>query len=61
MSRLTEKEEIPSEQWRFGYGRHFNVYPDCFSLLYDFCYNQGWIMEEEMLVVGPAWEEGQEL
>lgn len=32
--------------FRFGYGRTFRHYPDRFSLLYDYCYKQGWIVEE---------------
>jgi hypothetical protein len=39
-------ESIPARGgWRFGYGRHFRDYPDRFSLLYDFAYNQGYVVE----------------
>lgn len=41
------KEELPTEQWRFGYGRRFYQYPDRFSLLYDFCFKSKWIVEED--------------
>ncbi|GKU79524.1 hypothetical protein [Paenibacillus sp. L3-i20] len=41
-------EELPAKgAWRFGYGRHFNHYPDRFSLLYDYCYNAKYISENE--------------
>lgn len=39
------EEPIGKERWRFGYGLHFDQYPDRFSLLYDFCLYQGWIEE----------------
>ncbi|MDQ0257462.1 hypothetical protein J2S74_004920 [Evansella vedderi] len=58
---LSKKEELPTEQWRFGYGRHYNVYPDYFSLLYDFSYDQGWLEEGESLLTTKNWETGQEL
>lgn len=61
LSKLNDKETFPSDQWRFGYGRHFNAYPDRFSLLYDFCYTQGWIVESEKLEVGKEWATGQQL
>ncbi|UFJ42762.1 hypothetical protein LOK74_09815 [Brevibacillus humidisoli] len=40
-----KEEPISKEKWRFGYGLHFDQYPDRFSLLYDFCFYQGWIEE----------------
>lgn len=44
---LSVREEVLGPQkWRFGYGLHFDVYPDRFSLLYDYCYFQRWIQEE---------------
>ncbi|ADU30148.1 hypothetical protein [Evansella cellulosilytica] len=56
---LSMEETIPTEKWRFGYGRHFNSYPDCFSFLYDFCFDQGWIVEGESLTVTEKWNSGQ--
>ncbi|MBB5172875.1 hypothetical protein [Texcoconibacillus texcoconensis] len=47
LSRFQHPEELPDEKWRFGYGRHFDAYPDRFSLLYDFCYRNKWIEERE--------------
>ncbi|MDG5787583.1 hypothetical protein QA612_08750 [Evansella sp. AB-P1] len=61
LSQLSVEESPPQEQWRFGYGRHFNSYPDCFSFLYDFCFDQGWIVEGEALMIGPNWEKGQRI
>lgn len=44
---LSVKEEpLAPQKWRFGYGLHFDLYPDRFSLLYDFCYHKGWIAED---------------
>ena len=40
-----EEEPLPPQKWRFGYGLHFDLYPDRFSLLYDYCYYQRWIEE----------------
>jgi hypothetical protein len=39
------EEPLPPQKWRFGYGLHFDLYPDRFSLLYDYCYYQRWIEE----------------
>ncbi|MBU9723935.1 MULTISPECIES: hypothetical protein [Bacillaceae] len=61
LSQLSRVEEIPNEQWRFGYGRHYHCYPDNFSLLYDFCFGQNWLKEETELLITPRWEKGQEL
>ncbi|WP_096188643.1 hypothetical protein [Evansella halocellulosilytica] len=61
LRQLTAGEEVPKDKWRFGYGRHFHSYPNQFSLLYDFCFEQGWIREEESLVVTKKWEKGQQL
>lgn len=41
------KEVLPSEQWRFGYGRRFSNYPDRFSLIYDYCFYRDWITEKD--------------
>lgn len=46
MNRFEVKEVLPTEQWRFGYGRRFNQYPDRFSLIYDYCFKNRWIKEE---------------
>ncbi len=40
-----QEEPLAPQKWRFGYGLHFDLYPDRFSLLYDFCYYQRWIRE----------------
>lgn len=45
MKQFKVQEQLPNEQWRFGYGRRFSQYPDRFSLLYDYCYSKGWIKE----------------
>ncbi|MCF6093367.1 hypothetical protein L1765_05065 [Microaerobacter geothermalis] len=39
------EEELQKGDWRFGYGRTFHLYPDRFSLLYDYTYHQGFIEE----------------
>jgi hypothetical protein len=44
---MSVNESIPNRGgWRFGYGRHFRDYPDRFSLLYDYSFFQGYIVEE---------------
>jgi len=46
LKQLNIKEEpLAPEKWRFGYGLHFDLYPDRFSLLYDYCYYRQWIVE----------------
>ncbi|USG63493.1 hypothetical protein NDK47_15035 [Brevibacillus ruminantium] len=40
-----KEEPLLPQKWRFGYGLHFDLYPDRFSLIYDFCYYQRWIEE----------------
>jgi hypothetical protein len=48
LDRMGVREEMPGKgSWRFGYGRHFNVYPDRFSLLYDYCCSSGYISENQ--------------
>jgi len=43
---LGVREEPPSKgEWRFGYGRHFNMYPNRFSLIYDYCSYSKYISE----------------
>ncbi|RXJ03961.1 hypothetical protein DS745_00800 [Anaerobacillus alkaliphilus] len=45
MNVFSYKESLPNDQWRFGYGRRFSLYPDRFSLIYDFCFSNGWLKE----------------
>lgn len=47
MKHFIYKETLPTDQWRFGYGRRFSQYPDRFSLIYDYCYYKGWLIENE--------------
>lgn len=47
MKQFSYKEVLPKEQWRFGYGRRFAQYPDRFSLIYDYCFHKGWIVEND--------------
>ncbi len=42
-----KEEPLLPQKWRFGYGLHFDLYPDRFSLLYDFCYYHRWIVEAD--------------
>jgi hypothetical protein len=38
LSLFGVQEELPAKgEWRFGYGKYFNHYPNRFSLIYDFC------------------------
>lgn len=54
---VTEEPLLP-QKWRFGYGLHFDLYPDRFSLLYDYCYYQHWIEESEgKLMISEKGEE----
>lgn len=41
------EEPLTPQKWRFGYGLHFDLYPDRFSLLYDYCYYQRWLRESD--------------
>ncbi|WP_168119139.1 hypothetical protein [Paenibacillus sp. HB172176] len=51
IDRMGVSEEMPSKgAWRFGYGRHFNHYPDRFSFLYDYCFHCKYISEQEELL-----------
>ncbi|MHA7963490.1 hypothetical protein ACX93W_05035 [Paenibacillus sp. CAU 1782] len=46
LEHMAIREEMPSKgEWRFGYGRHFNQYPDRFSFLYDYCMSIGALEE----------------
>jgi len=45
---MTVKEQPLSRGgWRFGYGRRFRDYPDRFSLIYDYCYYNDLIREQD--------------
>lgn len=45
---MTVKEQPLSRGgWRFGYGRRFREYPDRFSFIYDYCYYNELIREED--------------
>jgi hypothetical protein len=45
---FTVKEQPLSRGgWRFGYGRRFRDYPDRFSFLYDYCYFNEWVREDD--------------
>ncbi len=46
-SMLVQEAPLTKIAWRFGYGRRYNIYPDRFSLLYDFAYHQKLIHEDE--------------
>lgn len=41
------EEPLKGKGPRFGFGRRYHLYPDRFSLLYDYAYYQGYIMEDE--------------
>ncbi|HZG78085.1 MAG TPA: hypothetical protein VEZ72_19695 [Paenibacillus sp.] len=41
------EEPVGKGGWRFGYGRKIKDYPNRFSLIYDFCYYNGYIDEGE--------------
>lgn len=49
-------EDLEVPKWRFGYGRRVHDYPDRFSLLYDFAYHEGLLVEatDDTLCVGDA-------
>lgn len=42
---LEVSEEIPTDAWRFGYGRRFHEYPDRLALLYDFAFHKQFLEE----------------
>jgi hypothetical protein len=51
MDRLGVKESLPARgEWRFGYGRRMKDYPNRMSLIYDYCYYNGWISESDSLL-----------
>ncbi|MDP5273819.1 hypothetical protein [Chengkuizengella axinellae] len=41
-----QENPIQKGEWRFGYGRKFKDYPNRFSLIYDYCYFNKLIKEE---------------
>ncbi len=46
LETLHISEDLPIKgEWRFGYGRHFGIYPNRFSLLYDYCHASGYLQE----------------
>lgn len=57
------KEQLPAKgEWRFGYGRKMKEYPNRLSLIYDYCYYQGWLAEhEELLALSASGKERQAL
>lgn len=59
MEQFGVQEVLPTKgEWRFGYGRHFNHYPNRFSFIYDYCYHAKYISENHaMLAVTAAGEE----
>jgi predicted transcriptional regulator len=51
LDTLHIKEELVHKgDWRFGYGRKVHLYPHRLSLIYDYCYAQNWIKEENNLL-----------
>ncbi len=54
-------KELPISRggWRFGYGRKFRDYPSRFSFIYDYCYYNGLIQEQDDQV--HLTEKGQKL
>jgi len=51
MERFGIKEQLPVRgEWRFGYGRSMREYPDRMSLIYDYCYYNGWLAEDQMML-----------
>jgi len=59
IEQLGVREELPAKGvWRFGYGRHFNHYPNRFSLLYDYTHHVKYISESNnVLCLTAAGEE----
>nr|WP_150959820.1 hypothetical protein [Aneurinibacillus sp. XH2] len=49
-SFAVQEEQVGRTAWRFGYGRRFKEYPNRFSLIYDYCYYQGLITEEQQVL-----------
>lgn len=62
MEMFEVSEDLSVPEWRFGYGRRTYEYPDRLALLYDFAYDQGFLIEapESLLRVSDlatAWQE----
>ncbi|WP_028610550.1 hypothetical protein [Paenibacillus harenae] len=59
LDRFGVQEEMPAKgAWRFGYGRHFNHYPNRFSFIYDYSLASKYINESQtVLGLLPAGEE----
>ena len=54
------QEELPTDEWRFGYGRRFREYPDRFSLLYDYAFHRQWIEEDGVYGVIYLTDQGRQ-
>ncbi|MDQ0058172.1 hypothetical protein [Paenibacillus harenae] len=51
LERFGIREELPGKgEWRFGYGKHFNHYPNRMSYLYDFCHHAKYISEQQAVL-----------
>ncbi|MBJ6363548.1 hypothetical protein ACFOQM_20195 [Paenibacillus sp. GCM10012307] len=51
LDSLHIREEIPARgAWRFGYGRRIKDYPNRLSLLYDYAYYNGLLIEDEAVL-----------
>lgn len=51
LDKLGVQEELPGKgAWRFGYGKHFNQYPNRFSFIYDYCCSNQYISENDTLL-----------
>ncbi|NBI30488.1 hypothetical protein [Chengkuizengella marina] len=46
-----QENPIQKGEWRFGYGRMFKDYPNRFSLIYDYCYFNDFIKEENDVLI----------
>ncbi|CAM3971361.1 hypothetical protein L1N85_04150 [Paenibacillus alkaliterrae] len=59
LDRFGVQEELPAKgAWRFGYGKHFNHYPNRFSFIYDYCFSNQYINENQTsLTLSAAGEE----
>lgn len=58
LDRFGVREELPGKGgWRFGYGYHFNDYPNRMSLIYDYCRYSKYIEEHQTLVVTAAGQQ----
>ncbi|CAM3395435.1 hypothetical protein [Marinicrinis lubricantis] len=46
-----EESPVAKGEWRFGYGRRVKEYPNRFSFIYDYCFYNGLIAEEQQLTL----------